>query len=177
MTDNVDKPNHYTFGKFECIDVIEELSKQNNLQGAEGFLYGNILKYLWRYKHKNGIEDLQKARWYLDRLISNTENDFKPVEDNNEDNKLIKCERKLSKRDLRVMRELETALKMINDFQTNCLLMSIQKQIALILGMGATSFLLNQIVDTYKSLAKANSELSMLKSELESELKIYYGEK
>ena len=177
MTDNIEKPSHYTFGKFECIDVIEELSKQNNLQGAEGFLYGNIIKYLWRYKHKNGIEDLQKARWYLDRLISNTENDFKPVEDNNEDNKLIKCERKLSKRDLRVMRELETALKMINDFQTNCLLISIQKQIALILGMGATSFLLNQIVDTYKSLAKANSELSMLKSELESELKIYYGEK
>ena len=71
--------DHYTFGKFECIDVIEELSKQNNLQGIEGFLYGNILKYLWRYKHKNGVEDLQKARWYLDRLISNTENDYKPV--------------------------------------------------------------------------------------------------
>ena len=42
MTDNINKPNHYTFGKFECIDVIEELSKQNNLQGIEGFLYGNI---------------------------------------------------------------------------------------------------------------------------------------
>ena len=177
MTDNVEKPNHYTFGKYECIDVIEELSKQNDLHGAEGFLYGNIIKYLWRYKHKNGIEDLQKARWYLDRLISNTENDYKPVGENNEDNKLIKCKRKLSKRDLRVMRELETALKMINDFQTNCLLMSIQKQIALILGMGTTSFLLNQITDTYKSLAKANLELSKLKSELESELKIYYGEK
>ena len=96
MTDNVEKPNHYTFGKYECIDVIEELtfgkyecidvieelSKQNDLQGAEGFLYGNIIKYLWRYKHKNGIEDLQKARWYLDRLISNTENDYKPVGEN-----------------------------------------------------------------------------------------------
>ena len=69
MTDNINKPEHYTFGKFECIDVIEELSKQNN-------------KYLWRYKHKNGIEDLQKARWYLDRLISNTENDYKPVGEN-----------------------------------------------------------------------------------------------
>ena len=79
MTDSINKPEHYTFGKFECIDVIEELSKQNNLQGAEGFLYGNIIKYLWRYKHKNGVEDLQKARWYLDRLISNTENDYKPV--------------------------------------------------------------------------------------------------
>ena len=79
MTDNVEKPSHYTFGKYECIDVIEELSKQNNLQGIEGFLYGNIIKYLWRYKHKNGIEDLHKARWYLDRLISHTENDYKPV--------------------------------------------------------------------------------------------------
>ena len=79
MTDNVEKPNHYTFGKYECIDVIEELSKQNNLKGIEGFLYGNIIKYLWRYKHKNGIEDLHKARWYLDRLILNTENDYKPV--------------------------------------------------------------------------------------------------
>ena len=44
MTDNVDKPNHYTFGQYECIDVIEELSKQNALQGIEGFLYGNIIK-------------------------------------------------------------------------------------------------------------------------------------
>ena len=78
MTDNVEKPEHYTFGKYECIDVIEELSKQNNLQGIEGFLYGNIIKYLWRYKRKNGIEDLQKARWYLDRLISHTENDYRP---------------------------------------------------------------------------------------------------
>ena len=80
------EPSHYTFGKYECIDVIEELSKQNNLQGIEGFLYGNIIKYLWRYKHKNGIEDLQKARWYLDRLISNTENDYKPVGEKNEKN-------------------------------------------------------------------------------------------
>ena len=79
MTDNIEKPSHYTFGKYECIDVIEELSKQNNLQGIEGFLYGNIIKYLWRYKHKNEIEDLKKARWYLGRLISHTENDFKPV--------------------------------------------------------------------------------------------------
>ena len=92
-------------------------------------------------------------------------------------NESIERERKFSERELRFKRELETALKMINDFQTNCLLMSIQKQIALILGMGATSFLLNHITDTYKSLAKANLELSMLKSELESELKIYYGEK
>ena len=70
MTDNVNKPNHYTFGKYECIDVLTELCNANNLQGVEGFLYGNIIKYLWRYKHKNGIEDLNKAKWYLERLIA-----------------------------------------------------------------------------------------------------------
>ena len=90
-------------------------------------------------------------------------------------NEPIEPERKLSEHDLRAMRELETALKMINDFQTNCLLMPIQKQIAFIaLGMATTIGLQKQIRDTHKSLAKANLELSMLKSELESELKYYY---
>ena len=73
MADNVDKPDHYTFGKYECIDIIQELAKQNNLQGVEGFLYGNVIKYLWRYKHKNGVEDLKKAKWYLERLIKKSE--------------------------------------------------------------------------------------------------------
>ena len=90
---------------------------------------------------------------------------------------IIERERKFSERELRFKRELETALKMINDFQTNCLLMSIQKQLSVIaFGMPTTISLLKQIKDTRKSLAKANSELSMLKSELESELKNYYGE-
>lgn len=93
-----------------------------------------------------------------------------------ESDKLIKRESRLSEHGLRAMRELETALKMINDFQTNCLLMSIQKQIAfIVLGMATTIGLQKQIKDTHKSLAKANLELSMLKSELESELKYYYG--
>lgn len=86
MTDNVNKPDHYTFGKYECIDVIEELSKQNELQGVEGFLYGNVIKYLWRYKHKNGLEDLKKAKWYLERLIKNSESHrvgFRKNEDGN----------------------------------------------------------------------------------------------
>ena len=74
MTDNVNKPTHYTFGKYECIDVITELCNTNKLQGIEGFLYGNVIKYLWRYKHKNGTEDLNKAKWYLQRLIDNEGN-------------------------------------------------------------------------------------------------------
>ena len=74
MNDNVNKPSHYTFGKYECIDVLTELCNANNLQGIEGFLYGNVIKYLWRYKHKNGIEDLNKAKWYLERVIDNEGN-------------------------------------------------------------------------------------------------------
>ena len=70
---NVDKPSHYTYGKLECIDVIREVTNGNDAIGIEAFCLGNTLKYLWRYKHKNGTEDLKKARWYLDKLIKENE--------------------------------------------------------------------------------------------------------
>lgn len=69
--DNVNHPRHYTQGKFECIEVIEEITKP--LEKFEAYLTGTILKYLWRWKHKNGLEDLKKARWYLDKLIKKVE--------------------------------------------------------------------------------------------------------
>lgn len=69
--DNVNKPQHYTYSKYECIDVIKEITK--DLNGEEAFCIGNAIKYLWRWKHKNGIEDVKKARWYLDRLIKELE--------------------------------------------------------------------------------------------------------
>ena len=69
--DNVNKPQHYTYGKYECIDVIKEITK--DLTGEEAFCIGNAIKYLWRWKHKNGIEDVKKARWYLDKLIEEFE--------------------------------------------------------------------------------------------------------
>lgn len=65
--DPVKKPAHYTYGRYEAIDVIEELTA--GASGPEGFLLGNVLKYLWRYRRKNGMEDLRKAMWYLERLI------------------------------------------------------------------------------------------------------------
>lgn len=71
MTDNVNHPAHYTSGKIECIDAIEAATE--DLTGFEGMLTGNTIKYLWRWKRKNGIEDLRKARWYLDKLIAHTE--------------------------------------------------------------------------------------------------------
>ena len=65
MKDMVNHPEHYTSSSIETIDMIESIT-------AEGFHYyleGNILKYLARYRHKNGIQDLQKALWYLNKLI------------------------------------------------------------------------------------------------------------
>ena len=71
MKDNVNHPNHYNNGKVECIDAIESATVNKN--GVEAFCVGNIIKYLWRYEDKNGIEDINKAKWYLDRLIENFE--------------------------------------------------------------------------------------------------------
>lgn len=72
MEDKINQPKHYTYGKFECIDVIKEIT--NELKGSQAFCLGNTVKYLWRFQHKNGVEDLKKARWYLDKLISEFEN-------------------------------------------------------------------------------------------------------
>jgi hypothetical protein len=59
--ETVDHPDHYnTIPGIECIDVVEHLS----------FNVGNAIKYLWRCDHKGApIEDLKKARWYIDREI------------------------------------------------------------------------------------------------------------
>lgn len=68
ITDSVNHPAHYNQGKFEVIDVISDFTKQ--LPGNEGFLAGNAIKYIARSEHKGGLEDLNKARWYLDRWIA-----------------------------------------------------------------------------------------------------------
>lgn len=65
--DPVKHPNHYCYGKFECVEVIQELTA--GASGPEGFLLGNVIKYLWRYRRKNGVEDLKKARRYIEMLI------------------------------------------------------------------------------------------------------------
>ena len=58
-------PSHYKQGDVECIDAIKAATGD----GFTGYLTGNVLKYVWRWKLKNGIEDLRKALWYLERLI------------------------------------------------------------------------------------------------------------
>lgn len=67
MNDNVNKPAHYTQGSVECIDGIEAACA--GLSGFEGYCTGNAVKYLWRWKHKGGREDLRKAAWYINRLL------------------------------------------------------------------------------------------------------------
>lgn len=66
--EEINHPPHYTYGKYESIDVIEGLGL------GKGFNRGNAMKYLSRAGHKGGpekeLEDLQKARWYIDREIS-----------------------------------------------------------------------------------------------------------
>ena len=70
--DMVNHPSHYTQGGIECIDCIK--SAIVGKVGIEAFCAGNAIKYLFRYEEKNGIEDVKKARWYIDRLIKELEN-------------------------------------------------------------------------------------------------------
>jgi hypothetical protein len=71
IKDAVDHPDHYNNGNIECIEYLKD---NMSWQGFTGYLEGNCKKYLhrWRYKQKP-VEDLKKARWYLDRLISELE--------------------------------------------------------------------------------------------------------
>ena len=63
--DNVNRPSHYRKGKVECIDAIKSATGD----GYQFYLQGNVIKYMWRFNHKNGLEDLQKAQWYLSELM------------------------------------------------------------------------------------------------------------
>lgn len=59
-------PKHYTYSKYECIDVLKDILGE---EGFKEFCRGNVFKYLWRYNHKNGKEDLLKAKYYLEKLV------------------------------------------------------------------------------------------------------------
>ena len=62
--EKVDHPNHYNKGKIETIEYLKDMGI------AEDFCIGNAIKYISRYKHKEKpVEDLKKARWYLDYCI------------------------------------------------------------------------------------------------------------
>ena len=74
MPDNVNHPKHYEGNtSLECIDVMELVF---GMDAVTNFCLCNAFKYLWRHKHKNGKEDLEKARWYLNRAKQYTQNSY-----------------------------------------------------------------------------------------------------
>ena len=68
--DPVNHPAHYTSGGIECIDAMQAAF---GVEAVKDFCLCNAFKYLWRHRNKNGVEDLKKARWYLNRLIEEVE--------------------------------------------------------------------------------------------------------
>jgi len=71
--DIVNHPNHYNSYSREVIDTMQgSMTKEE----FKGYLKGNIIKYLTRYQFKNGVEDLKKAQWYLNKLTEVVENEI-----------------------------------------------------------------------------------------------------
>lgn len=69
-TDIVNYPSHYETGKFECIEVMTETL---GADAVKDFCICNAFKYLYRFKRKNGIEDVKKAKWYINKYLEMTE--------------------------------------------------------------------------------------------------------
>lgn len=87
MADMVNHPTHYETGKFECIEVMVETQ---GVEALQDFCICNAFKYLYRHRRKNGKEDIEKARWYINKYLELEEKDeLKRVsESGNEDNGL-----------------------------------------------------------------------------------------
>lgn len=77
--DNVNSPSHYTQAGIECIDA--STAAVSGKSGIEAVCVANIIKYLWRYELKNGVEDVKKAQWYLNRLVAELESKPDPKND------------------------------------------------------------------------------------------------
>ena len=71
VPDMVNHPQHYTQGNIECIDALKAATVGK--RGIEAVCVANVVKYLWRYEEKNGIEDVRKAKWYIERLLMELE--------------------------------------------------------------------------------------------------------
>lgn len=69
-TDEVNHPTHYTSGAVECIDAIKAALTPEEFRG---FCKGNMIKYVWREKQKGQSQSLEKARWYMNKLLDNSD--------------------------------------------------------------------------------------------------------
>lgn len=65
--DMINHPEHYETNGIECFDAI--IASQG-VEAAKSFCICNAMKYIWRHRHKNGVEDIKKAMWYLNRYLS-----------------------------------------------------------------------------------------------------------
>lgn len=72
MADMVNHPTHYETGKFECIEVMVETQ---GVEAVQDFCICNAFKYLYRHRRKNGKEDIEKARWYINKYLELEEKD------------------------------------------------------------------------------------------------------
>lgn len=75
MARDATNPDYYKHGNLQCIEVVGCFANTQDL------CVGSIIQYLWRWRGKNGLEDLQKARWYLDKLIADVEAGNVPVQE------------------------------------------------------------------------------------------------
>lgn len=79
MSDMVNHPEHYNQGGIECIDAIKAATVGKT--GIQAFCVGNAIKYLWRFEEKNGLQDVEKAKCYIERLVQELK---EPSEDDEE---------------------------------------------------------------------------------------------
>lgn len=80
--DRVNHPSHYTQGGIECIKAIEASMTP---EGFQDYCKGNVLKYIWRWREKNGVEDLKKAQVYLTWMIESAEKEHHDIIGSGED--------------------------------------------------------------------------------------------
>ena len=73
--DMVNHPPHYTQGEIECIEAIKYINNKLHMEGYEGYCLGNFIKYIWRCNFKNGWEDIDKAIFYLNELLTEQRKD------------------------------------------------------------------------------------------------------
>ena len=71
VPDMVNHPKHYTQGGIECIDALKAATVGK--RGIEAVCVANVIKYCWRYEEKNGIEDVRKAKFYIELLLKELE--------------------------------------------------------------------------------------------------------
>lgn len=70
QNEEINHPDRYANGKYECIDVMVDVF---GVEAAKAFCKLNVFKYLWREEHKNGLQDVKKAAWYINKYIELSE--------------------------------------------------------------------------------------------------------